>query len=56
MTPDKPQPKWPEERAVERIDRCRLMLQLHGFLTEVEGRKVLMRIAKWNEQEGKKGT
>jgi hypothetical protein len=37
---------WPETSMLERLMDCRLMLLIHGFLTEAEGDKVKSRIVK----------
>jgi len=47
-------PKWPAEIAAERVDQCRAMLHIHGFLTESESNRVNARIEKWAAKDGVK--
>ena len=36
--------EWESETFMQRIDRCRAMLSLHGYLTDSENRSVRLRI------------
>lgn len=41
---------WKKESAIDRIHGCKVMLHLHGFLTESEALRVRNRIRKWEEK------
>lgn len=41
---------WPKEPAIERLHGCKVMLVLHGFLTEAEAKRVHERMLKWVEK------
>ena len=41
---------WKKSTAIDRIDACRMMLRIHGFLSDNENESVKRRIAKWIEQ------
>lgn len=45
-------PAWDAEIAAERVDQCRSMLYMHGFLTDSENDRVNERIEKWAEKDG----
>lgn len=45
-------PKWEEMIAAERVDQCRMMLHIHGFLSEAENERVNARIEKWAAKDG----
>jgi len=38
---------WRSESAVDRVEGCRVLLHVHGFLTDGENEKVAKRIARW---------
>jgi hypothetical protein len=46
VDPDTKSPRWKSEPIMRRLTACRVMLYLHGFLTEAENRKVDGRIKK----------
>ena len=39
-------PAWKSETTAERIHKCRMMLHLHGFLTDAENERVKRRQVK----------
>lgn len=43
-------PTWHEEAMYRRLERCRLMLHLHGLLSEAENATVRRRISKFIER------
>jgi hypothetical protein len=45
-------PEWAPEIAAERIDMCRAVLHIHGFLSDSEDARVNKRIEKWAEKDG----
>ena len=50
MTPLDPAAKCKPMKSIDMLDRiefCKTMLYLHGFLSEAEKRKVTARIQKW---------
>lgn len=52
MKPDENIGPWKASQAFIRIDACRVMLSIHGFLTEAEERKVKQRIDRWIKKHG----
>ena len=47
MKPDSTVPKWPSELVTRRLENCRKMLAIHGFLSASESEKVEKRIQRW---------
>ena len=45
-------PAWEETICAERVDECRMMLHIHGFLSESENDRVNARIEKWAAKDG----
>jgi len=45
--------EWKSETFMLRIDKCRAMLSLHGYLTEAENNKVRSRITKVLKEQDK---
>lgn len=45
-------PAWRSTSAADRVDQCRSMLHIHGFMTEAENDRVNARIEKWAAKEG----
>ncbi len=45
---------WKSESAYDRMQCCRSVLWVHGFLTDVENRKIQNRLKKWAEDKEKK--
>lgn len=45
-------PAWEEQIAAERVDQCRMMLHVHGFLSDSEDARVNKRIEKWAAKDG----
>lgn len=43
---------WPEQAAVVRVDGCRTVLYVHGFLSAAENERVARRIDKWAARAG----
>lgn len=43
---------WREKSVFERVEDCRFMLRVHGFLSEAESDKVTKRIDKWLAMHG----
>jgi len=43
---------WKSEAAYDRVHGCRVMLRMHGFLSEGENAKVVQRINKWVKKHG----
>jgi len=48
-------PRWPRERAVRRLLMCAGMLNVHGFMTTRERRRVQARVVKWVDEQAKRG-
>ena len=44
---------WKREAALDRIEGCRVMLNLHGFVSDAENEKIKQRIRKWVKKNGK---
>jgi hypothetical protein len=45
---------WKAEAAIDRVEGCRILLHIHGFLTDAENQKVAKRVAKWHTKEAAK--
>ena len=45
---------WKKESALDRIHACKVMLHLHGFMTDPESKRVNDRIVKWVEKHQSK--
>jgi hypothetical protein len=45
-------PAWKATTCAQRVDECRAMLYLHGFLTDSESERVNARIEKWAAKDG----
>ncbi len=45
--PQKTASKLDKQNMFQRIHFCRGMLNMHGFITEAENRKITARIAEW---------
>lgn len=45
-------PVWESTIAAERVDQCRTMLHIHGFLSDSEDARVDARITKWAKKDG----
>jgi len=45
---------WRGKSAFERVEDCRFMLRVHGFLTDAESDRVTKRIDKWLAMHGMK--
>lgn len=41
---------WKKSSALDRVQMCRVMLHLHGFLSGAENDRVQQRIKKWVEE------
>ncbi len=52
MKPKDTIPEWPKTNAAARVDACRTMLALHGFLSDTENERVAKRIDKWAAKGG----
>lgn len=52
MKPKDRSPEWEPTIAAERVDMCRALLHIHGFLSDAEDRRVNARIEKWAAAEG----
>lgn len=51
VTPDFVYKELPAEPARVRLENCRVVLRLNGFLTNAENDRVRRRIAKWVSEE-----
>lgn len=49
-------PPWPSTNMLERLQQCRSMLYLHGFLTDAERDRVNARLAKAIQKHTAAGT
>lgn len=47
MKPSDKLKSWNKSDAYDRIESCRVMLHLHGFISEAENKSVKDRIYKW---------
>ena len=45
-------PVWKSQLAAKRVDQCRAMLHIHGFLSDSEDARVNARIEKWAAKDG----
>lgn len=54
VDPNKQAAKWPVVTIGERIQACKSMLSIHGFLTDAEAERVQKRIDDWKRQEAAK--
>ena len=52
LDPKKAAKPWNHETIYERVDDCRFMLKVHGFLSESESDRVIKRIDKWLAMHG----
>lgn len=43
---------WNAESIYDRVEECRFMLKVHGFLSEGESDRVIKRIDKWLAMHG----
>lgn len=50
LKPNALMPQWDQQMAIDRIFNCRVMLSMHGFLTDAETERIHMRIVKWIEK------
>ncbi|MCK9569381.1 hypothetical protein M0R72_10625 [Candidatus Pacearchaeota archaeon] len=46
--------QWKAEAAIDRVEGCRILLHIHGFLSDSENYKVKKRIEKWHEKQAAK--
>ena len=55
MKPDSILFAWKKEPAIDRLHGCKVMLAVHGFLTDAESKRVHERLMKWvAKHQGKK--
>ena len=52
-TPSSPIIAWQATTALTRFHACRVMLGLHGFLSDAESERVNARIEKWRQKHEK---
>ncbi len=52
---DKPAADWHHKTNLDRIHACAAMLNIHGFLTDAERKKVHERMLKWAKKPDTKG-
>ncbi len=50
LKPESRTPAWDESPAVERFHNCKMMLHIHGFITEAENQRIKARMLKWVEK------
>ena len=54
LTATEKMPAWGSETVAQRLDHCRAMLNIHGFLSEAENDRVSARIERWAANHGVK--
>lgn len=52
MKPDSKMKPLKADNGLGRIEHCRVMLLIHGFLTQSESNKVKARVIKWCAKHG----
>lgn len=52
LKPMEPAAPWNDKNLYERVDQCRFMLRVHGFLSDAESDRVTKRIDKWLAMHG----
>lgn len=47
LKPDEPANDWTQQTAAQRFNTCRVMLYIHGFISDAEKARIDARIDKW---------
>ena len=50
MKPNDTVTAWKKQQAIDRLHMCKTMLNLHGFLTDAESKRVYKRMLRWVEK------